>query len=457
MSSSYGHDFTENLEAVARGVRLLEEVRDPELRDAIRAAIGMPPETPVLDGPRRARMRRGVLVAEPRGPRLSDRLVAVFTVLAFPAPYAVRALAICALVVGALAGTAVASADAMPDDARYPVKLTAEHLRLTLAVAPADRAAVELSLAEHRLSEAEQLAAEGRESDALVATSAYAAHLASAAAELSEVDALAPRAIALLTQLEARLIEQRTRAAQTAERLMSDPRTALAGVVLSAIATAPEGRGPTTASRIADSASAVSSRLAGVADDRARGGQPLHDALTEILGRVPVSGPMYEEPSEVSEDAATEETDGAAEAEGAEPGTTPMFVVPPTRPTPAPPASATPTTTAPTRTPVATESSAATATPTEPPAVRASSPRATTPRSTARPSASPRVAAKPAAKAVATPWATIDPSARIAAEKAKQSAAKARAALDKAIQAAKRTPSPKPSAKPTTPTRTAAR
>src|SRR5688500_11280070 len=163
MDASYKHDFTENLEAVASGVRRLEEVRDPELRDAIRAALGMPPETPVLDAPRRARMRRGVLAAEPTGLRLSDRLVAVFTVLAFPVPYAVRAFALCALLTGALAGTAVASAGSLPDDALYPVKVAAEQLRLALAVEPADRAAVELSLAEYRLAEAERLAEQGHE------------------------------------------------------------------------------------------------------------------------------------------------------------------------------------------------------------------------------------------------------------------------------------------------------
>jgi len=411
MGSQYRHDFTEDLGTVARGVRRIEDIPDPELRDAIRAALGMPPERPALDGIRRARMRRNVLAAAFSGPRFSDRLVAVFTVLAFPAPYAVRALAICALVAGALAGTTVASADSMPDDALYPVKLAAEQLRLALAVAPADRAAVELSLAEHRLSEAERLASDGRESGALVATSAYGAHLASAAAELSEVDALAPRAIALVKQLEARLSEQRVRAAETAQRLMSDPRTALAGVVLSTIATTPQGTGPTAAARIAESAAAVTSRLAAVADDRASGGQPLAAALSEILGRRPVSGPVDDE--------------GVAESDerASGPDETPMFVVPPTRATGAP-----------------TTARAGVATRTEQPASRTSPPRRTTPRATVtvRPTATGRLTSKP----------TVDPSARIAAEKVRQSAAKAKAAVEKAKQAAKRILSPRPTAKP---------
>ena len=428
MPSSYSHDFTENLEAVARGVRRLEEVRDPELRDAIRAALGMPPERPLLDGARRARMRRSVLAAEPGGPRLSDRLVAFVTILAYPAPYAVRALAICTLFAGAVAGTAVASAGSMPDDALYPVKQAAEQLRLAAAVAPADRAAVELSLAEYRLAEAQQFAEDGHESGALVATSAYAAHLASAAAELAEVEELAPRAVALVMQLEARLNDQRARAAETAQRLMNDPRTALAGVVLSAIASAPEGSGPTTAARIADSASAVTARLAAVADERASGGQPLAEALSEILGRTPVSGPMDEELVEESDEVAAEED------------ATPLLLVPPSVPTSAPtaaPAVAPARTVAPTVTPRTAAPAAAVRTP-----VVSATPRA---RATARPAATARVTVKP----TATPRATVDPSARIAAQKAKESAAKAKAALERAKQAAKRTPSPKPSPKPT--------
>lgn len=435
MASHYDHDFTENLEAVASGVRRLDQVRDPLLRDAIRAALGMPPEAPALDGARRARMRRNVLAAAASGPRFSDRVAALLTVLAFPAPYAVRALAIGALMAGALAGTTVASADSMPDDALYPMKIAAEQLRLALAVAPADRAAVELSLAEHRLFEAERLASDGREFGALVATSAYAAHLASAAAELSAVDELAPRAMALVRQLEARLRDQRIRAADAAKRLMSEPRTALAGVVISTIATTPQGTGSTAATRIAESAAAVSSRLSAVADDRVSGRQPLAAALSEVIGRRPISGPMDDDGGAESD----EDADG--------PGPSPLFVVPPARPTSTPARSA-----APTRTPAATPAPQRTdaargaiATSTEQPGSRTAGPRRGTSRmtATARPSATPKPTAKPTARP------TVDPSARIAADLAKQSAAKAKAAVEKAKEAAKRTPPPKHTPKPT--------
>ena len=148
MGSEYRHDFTENLEAVARGVRRIEDVSDPELRDAIRTALGLEGEGAGLDAARRARIRRVVLAAAtPRRRSASDRAVGFLTVLGAPAPYAVRFLAAVICGLGLLAGATVASADSLPDDALYGVKLVAEQVRLALAVAPEDRASVELSLA----------------------------------------------------------------------------------------------------------------------------------------------------------------------------------------------------------------------------------------------------------------------------------------------------------------------
>lgn len=437
MGQEYRHEFTEELEAVARGVRRLQDVRDPALRDAIAAALGLPPERPGLDPARRASLRRELLRAAPLAPRLSDRLLGAFRVLAFPAPYAVRALAVGTLCVALLAGTTVASADSLPDEPLYGVKLAAEQLRLALAVAPEDRATVELSLAEHRLAEAERLAADGHASGVIVATSAYAAHLASAAAELAVVDELAPRAIALVRQLEARITEQRHRAGEAAQRLITDPRTALAGVVISTIATTPQATGGSAATRIADSASAVSARLSAVAEDRATGGQPLTKALDAMLGRPSTTGPQ--------DDDAGEDEDAPAPEESR-----PLFVVPPTIPSPPSRAVQAPAerTSAPARTAPARTTTASTMPPSR--AAAASAPAATQ-RSTVRPSLTPRPT--PTRRASPTPVRTVDASARIAAEKARESAAKAKAAAEKAKQAAKRTPSPRP----VPPTRTPAR
>ena len=388
MASQYRHDFTENLEEVARGVRRIEGVSDPELRDAIRTALGLQGRGPGLDAPRRARIRRVVLAAAtPQRTRASDRAVGFFTVLAAPAPYAVRFLAAVTLSVGILAGATVASADSLPDDAHYGVKLAAEHLRLALAVAPEDRASVELSLAEHRLGEAERLAARGSESGALIATSAYAAHLASAAAEVSQVEAFAPRAAALLAQLESRLALQRTRAADTAQRLLADPRTALAGAVLHTIAVMPRGSGTTTASGIADNAASVSARLSAVADDRA------------------LSGPV-----DVDEDDGSDDGDAPATPE------LPLLLAPAVAPT---------TGAASTRAPAAAATAvSATAATRE---LQPATPRPT-PKSTVQPTTRP----------------TVDPSARVAAEKAKEAATKAKLAADRA----KTTPTPKPTKSP---------
>lgn len=405
MGSGYQHDFTENLEAVARGVRRIEDVADPELRDAIRTALGLEGELPALDAARRARMRRIVLAAAtPQRPRPSDRAVGFFTVLAAPAPYAVRFLAGVILCVGLLAGATVASADSLPDDALYGVKLAAEQVRLALAVAPEDRASVELSLAEHRLGEAERLGARGSESGALIATSAYAAHLASAAAELSQVEALAPRAAALLAQLESRLALQRTRAAVTAQRLLADPQTALAGAVLQTLAATPQGSGATVASRIADSAAQVSARLSAVADDRAR------------------SGPVDEDEDE--------ESDGDSAPTTPE---RPLLLAPWTAPTRAT------STRAPgaTRTPSATRKPSATRTPAAPATAAAA-----TAGTRELQAATPRPTPKSTVRATTRP--TVDPSARVAAEKAKEAATKAKLAADRS----KRTPTPKPAKTP---------
>lgn len=395
MGSEYRHDFTENLEAVARGVRRIEEVTDPELRDAIRTALGLGAEGGGLDAARRARIRRIVLAAAtPQRPRPSDRAVGFLTVLAAPAPYAVRLLAAAILGVGLLAGATVASAGSLPDDALYGVKLAAEQLRLTLAVAPEDRASVELSLAEHRLGEAERLATRGSESGALIATSAYAAHLASAAAELSQVEAPAPRVVALLVQLESRLASQRTRAADAAQRLLADPRTARAGAVLGTVATTPRGSGATVASRIADNAARVSARLSAVADDRAR------------------SGPLSED------DEDEENEDGAPSASGR-----PLL--------PAPPAAAK-------RQPAATRTPAVTRAPDRaaPRAAATAGTREHRDTATARPT--------PKSRVPATTRPTVDPSAGIAAKKVKEAASKAKLAAERS----KTTRTPKPTKTP---------
>jgi hypothetical protein len=151
------NDFTENLEAVARGVRRLEQIQDPILREAVAAALRLRERELRVDPASRVRMRNSVLAAlAPAKPTLADRVYGVFAILGKPAPMLVRALVIIIVIAGFLGSATVASADSLPDDPLYSFKLAGEQLRLAIAVSPEDRASVELSIAEHRLDEAEQ-------------------------------------------------------------------------------------------------------------------------------------------------------------------------------------------------------------------------------------------------------------------------------------------------------------
>ncbi len=259
------------IEQVSRGERRLADIKDPELREAVRLALRLHREAPLgPDAARRARMRRRVMGSlKPRGPSIADRLVAMFTVLAKPAPYAMRALALLLVCASVAATATVASADALPDDTLYGVRLAAEQIRLALATTPEDRALVELSIAQHRLVEAQALAVLGDVDGALVASSAYSASLANAAADLAAIETLRPETRSLVSQLSDELTAQRARALATAALLASDPRGVAAAQVLAAVAASPTGAsGPTRAVRIAQQAAAIADGIANVADGR---------------------------------------------------------------------------------------------------------------------------------------------------------------------------------------------
>jgi len=121
-----------------------------------------------LDEAERARIRRRVLAVVPPRPGIGDRAYGLLALLAAPAPHLVRAIVSFALVAGVVASATVASADALPDEPLYAMKIASEQLRLALAVSPEDRAAVELSMAQHRLAEAERLALSGSAPDVVV-------------------------------------------------------------------------------------------------------------------------------------------------------------------------------------------------------------------------------------------------------------------------------------------------
>jgi Domain of unknown function (DUF5667) len=264
-------DFTENLEAVARGVRRLEQIQDPILREAVAVAIRLRERDLRLDPASRVRMRNTVLAAlAPAKPSTSDRVYGVFALLGMPAPMLVRALVVGLVIAGMLGGATVASADSLPDDALYGFKLAGEQLRLAIAISVEDRAAVELSIAEHRLNEAERLATSGREDDTIIATASYGSSLADAASDLASVESTDPGTAALVIQMQTSITVSQERIAAIATRLAADPRTAVTAAVLSAVSATSSPSKDSPATKIADQAAALTSRLSTIADDRAK-------------------------------------------------------------------------------------------------------------------------------------------------------------------------------------------
>lgn len=381
------NDFTENLEAVARGVRRLEQIQDPILREAVAAALRLRERELSLDPASRVRMRNTVLSAlAPAKPTLGDRVYGAFALIGKPAPMLVRALVIGLVIAGLFGGATVASADSLPDDALYAFKLAGEQLRLAIAISAEDRASVELSIAEHRLDEAERLAASGRADDAIIATASYGSSLADAAADLASVEATNPRTAALVSQLQTSMTASQERVAGTATKLAADPRTAGTAQVLAAVSATSTPSKDSPATKIADQAAAITARLATVADDRAKLAEPKR---TETP-RASIT-PRTDPPTAVAAAAATASATATTSASASERTTTSPTASPIVRPT----------ATEPVRTPT------------------------------------------PTARAAQTPPANVS-AARQAAEKAKEAAQKALLAAEKAKKAATRTPSPSP-------------
>ncbi len=252
------------IESVARGERDLASIGDAKLREAVRVALRIQKNAPSgLDALARARMRDRVLGSvRPRQPTMVDRVTLVFAMLARPAPYAMRGIAVIALCIAVVAGATVASADTLPDDALYSLKLAGEDLRLAFALSSGDRAGVQLSIAEHRLAEAERLASSGRDEDALVASSTYSQQIAEAAAELAELEALRPEVVALVAQLDDRFNAQRTRMQTLALKLSADPATVRASEILAVVAAPTLAPGLVGVQRIAETAAGVAEDLA---------------------------------------------------------------------------------------------------------------------------------------------------------------------------------------------------
>ncbi|MDO8506189.1 MAG: DUF5667 domain-containing protein [Candidatus Limnocylindria bacterium] len=300
------------IQQVSRGERELSSIRDAGLREAVRLALRLHKEAPAApDAYARMRMRARVLSGlRPHRPTLADHAWTALWHLGRPAPYIVRSVALAALLAAAGLGATVASADTLPDDLLYPLKLASESLRLTLAGAAEDRAAVEISIAEHRLAEAERLAAAGRTSDALVASAIYSQHMASAAAEL------APQADSpgLGAQLESRFNAQRDRARALATTLSVDVKSARGAQVLALIASPTLAPGRTGVERIAETAASLAGDIADAAENDESDANDANDndtSETNDTGRVRASRSPKASPSARAANASARPTETA--------------------------------------------------------------------------------------------------------------------------------------------------
>ena len=307
-------DTAKLIEDVARGDRLLEDIKDPQLRETVRLALRLHKDP--FSGPdarTRSRIRSRVLFGlQPRNATLFDRVAVAFELLGRPTPYAMRVLAVGLIVVAIGASTAVVSAGTVADDPLYSVKITSEQMRLALATSPEDRAVVELSIAEHRLAEATALATLGDEDNALVATSEYGEHMAIAAAELAQVESLQPETATLVVQLQQRIDEHRATAVAVLARLAEDPNRSATSTALSVIASrsspAPD---LSPAAAIAQDAADTADEAAAVAERKATPGRE--------TGTPPTSGTTDQVPTAVVRD--TTAIGSAAGNESAQTGT----------------------------------------------------------------------------------------------------------------------------------------
>ena len=353
----------------------------------------------------------------PQGPSPADRAYGALALLAIPAPHVIRTLVSVVLVVAVVATATVASSDALPNEPLYGVKVAGEEVRLALARTPEDRAAVELSMAEHRLDEAERLALAGREPDAVIATSTYGTHLANAAAELASVERLDVAAAPVVDQLTVRLADQQKRAADLSTRLANDPVVAAAAPMFATVASfaPPLPSGASVAEGIAQHAAAISQQLAEAAERAAQAAEDDEDAA---------------DAANAADAADAAERNGVAKAE-------------PTRPA----ATSDARRSQPTRRPQLRRTDPPRAATSAPPAIgNVTGPVAAGQQEGTRPRATPTPSARPSARPALDPKKAAQhaQAAREAAERAKHEAEKARQAAEKAKEAAKRTASPKP-------------
>jgi len=251
---------------------------DPEVRSLVRLAIDVRDVRNELTPERRAALKLRILrrleTAHPRP--LADRLAALWFLISRPLPVLSRVGTIALIVIAMVGGASAVSADSLPDDPLYSLKMHSEQVRLSLTQNAADRAAVELGIAETRLREATALTAQNRDAEADAAASSFGEYLANAAASIEE--ASAAESSDLVEQLRTRVAQQQTQLTQT-DRPTPNAVTVIASVAKE-IATVSSSDGGSIADAAARAAETAATMAKTTVDDRPTVRAAPHPALT---------------------------------------------------------------------------------------------------------------------------------------------------------------------------------
>lgn len=257
------------LDAMARGER--PEALDPELRALVRLAILISESAEDLTPARRTALRARILrrLEEPRPPTRLERAAAALSLALRPLGLAGRTAVALLLVTVLAAGVTVAGERSLPGEPLYGWKLATEQVRLAVARAPEDIAAVQMSIAQRRLEEAGALATLEREAEADEAVSRYAEHVATAVAALTDAPSAGPPDH-LVAGLQERLVEQQQGITAVRERLAAEGRAAPAALeALEEVASRVGGGQQVAATQIAEAAARTAERAAKRARERA--------------------------------------------------------------------------------------------------------------------------------------------------------------------------------------------
>lgn len=249
----------------------------------------------------------------------------------------------------------VASADAMPDSALYPVKLAKEQVQLAVTMDPAAKADLLLQLSEKRLNEANQMLARNETSQAAAAIQRYRRALDEGAVLALQAAPRDPRAVVVA----GRLAQQASRhEAKEKEAMASAPSPQARAVLADAAQAASETKAKVASSSLPAVAAAVRSPTATLAGAVIPSATPTHTPTPTPTATHTTATPTHDAHAAVRTETATPSP--TAQRSTPSPTPSPTATAAPTN-TPSP--SLTPTS-RPSATPTATPQASATASPT---------------------------------------------------------------------------------------------